>query len=289
MCLCHLSFFSRRGGTHPSNDCDSFSTLAHKNSIRPWSKSPPQEIITSLWQLPQYGYDLESDSQETLRSKSSNSSASSVSALYGDESSTISSSDEGSICPQDAIELEDSTDSGSIISCTSSTRATRGSSRATSPLTSDGVSHHAIHNMNTLQRHRVACQNHKPAKSPASYPVLSSGSPTHRLTKKGMSKNFPYSSTASPLGHGKIYPSSLFHEVADSAVHASANGQLDEARSCCIRVLSSFEERYLSRRTSRQSCAEVAMGSVALSFPLSQMDQETTRATRQTAARVRLV
>jgi hypothetical protein len=222
--------------------------LPQKNTIRPWSTSPPQEIITSLWQLPNYGYDQPYNSQETLSSDSSDLSDlsdSSVSAVYGDESSIISIYDEGSIYPQDAIELEDSTDSGSINSCTSSTRATPGSLRAMSSLASDGVSNQATHNMNTLQRHRVACQNDKPAKSLSSHPVIISESSSNRPTQKGMSETLPYSSTASPLGHGTVYSSSPFHEVANSPVHASANGQLDEARSCCIGVLSAFEERHL--------------------------------------------
>jgi hypothetical protein len=108
MCLCTLALCARRGVTHSSNGYDNYSTLAQKNTIRPWSTSPPQEIITSLWQLPNYGYDQPYNSQETLSSDSSDLSDlsdSSVSAVYGDESSIISIYDEGSIYPQDAIEL----------------------------------------------------------------------------------------------------------------------------------------------------------------------------------------
>jgi hypothetical protein len=241
-----MSFFSRRGDTHSSDDFDNYSTLGHKNTIRPWSQSPPQEIITSLWQLPKYGYDLSNDPQETLSSTSSNSSDSSVSAVYGDEDSMISSYDDGSISPQDAIELGESSDSGSIISQTSSTRATRGSSRATSPLMSDGVPHHATHNMNTPQRHKAASKNHKLAKSLPSYPVISFESPIHKLAKKGMGKGLPHSSTISPTGRpAKFTPQSKLHRASSLLTQDLANSQLNESGSCCIGVLSAFEERYM--------------------------------------------
>jgi hypothetical protein len=244
MCLCHMSFFSRRGDTHSSDDFDNYSTLGHKNTIRPWSQSPPQEIITSLWQLPQYGYDLSNDSQETLSSTSSNYSDSSVSAVYGDEDSVISSYDDGSISPQDAIELGESSDSGSIISQTSSTRATRRSSRATSPLMSDGVSHHATHNMNTPQRHRAAYHNYNPAKSPLTNPVIISGSSPNRINEKTRSKSLPDPSTISTTGRSAEFgPQSQLHKASSLLTQDPANSQLNE--SCCIGVLSAFEESQL--------------------------------------------
>jgi hypothetical protein len=246
MCLCNLALFARRGETHSSNNCDNFSTAVHKNAMRPCSRSPPQEIINSLWQLPHYGYDLPCDSQETLSSDSSDSTDSSISAVYGDESSMISIYDEPSISPEDAIELEDSIDCRSITSRTSSTRATRGSLRAMSPLTSDGVSDRATHNMIILQRHRVACQNQKQAKIPSLYPVISSESPTHRLTKKGISKSLPYSSTISPNGRSANSATrSQLQEASRPSTQDPANSQLNESCSCCIGVLSAFEERHL--------------------------------------------
>jgi hypothetical protein len=156
----------------------------------------------------------------------------------------ISSYDDGSISPQDAIELGESSDSGSIISETNSTRATRGSSRATSPLMSDGVSHNAAHNMNTPQRHKAARQNYNPAKSPSTNPDIISGSSLNRLKEKSMSHYLPHQSIISPTGRSSGFAAQSQHHKASSLLTQDpANSQLNE--SCCVGVLSAFEESHL--------------------------------------------